>query len=129
MPRTPKRRRSVCPVACTLDILGDKWSLLVIRDLLCGRSTFREFLASPERIATNILTDRLDRLVAVKLVETVPSPARSDRHSYRLTERGRSLLPLLEAMRDWGLAHIPGSRAAISPPNAPTPPGSNTPVP
>ena len=115
MPRKREQRRSVCPVACTLDLLGDKWTLLVVRDLLCGRSTFREFLLSPEGIATNTLTDRLERLVAGGIVETVPSTVRSDRHTYRLTDRGRALTPLLEAVRDWGLAHIPGTQAQLKP--------------
>ncbi len=118
MPRKRQQRRSVCPVACTLDVLGDKWTLLVIRDLLCGRSTFQEFLESPEGIATNILTDRLERLVGSGLVQTVPSTVRSDRHTYRLTDRGRALTPVLEAIRDWGLAHIPGTRARLKPPAA-----------
>lgn len=115
MPGKRGTRRSVCPVACTLDVLGDKWTLLVIRDLLCGRTTFQEFLNSPEGIATNILTDRLERLVGSGVVETVPSTVRSDRHTYRLTERGRALMPVLEAMRDWGLVHIPGTRVHVKP--------------
>ncbi|MBC7771374.1 MAG: helix-turn-helix transcriptional regulator [Pyrinomonadaceae bacterium] len=115
MPRKRAQRRSVCPVACTLEVLGDKWTLLVIRDLLCGRSSFQEFLDSPERIATNILSDRLERLVGSGLVETVPSTVRSDRHTYTLTNRGRALTPVLEAIRDWGLAHIPGTRARLKP--------------
>jgi DNA-binding HxlR family transcriptional regulator len=105
----------VCPVACTLDVVGDKWSLLVIRDLMCGRSQFREFMESPEGIASNILSDRLERLVETKLVETVPSPSRADRHAYRLTDRGRSLAPVLEAVKAWGLAHIQGTRAHMQP--------------
>jgi DNA-binding HxlR family transcriptional regulator len=115
MPRKSKQRRSVCPVACTLDVLGDKWTLLIIRDLLCGRSSFREFMESPERIASNILSDRLERLVGSGLVETSPSPARSDHHTYRLTERGRALSPVLAAIRDWGLANIAGTRAKLGP--------------
>lgn len=93
-------RRSPCPVACTLDLLGDRWTLLVIRDLVFGRSQFKEFLASPERIATNILSDRLARLCEAELVA---------RHgnSYALTEKGRTLGPILEAVRDWGLSQLP----------------------
>lgn len=115
MPHRRAKRRSVCPVACTLDVLGDKWTLLVIRDLLCGRTAFQEFLNSPERIATNILSDRLERLVGIGLVETVPSTVRSDRHTYRLTTRGRALTPVLEAIRTWGLAYIPGTQARLAP--------------
>jgi DNA-binding HxlR family transcriptional regulator len=115
MPGKREQRRSVCPVACTLDVLGDRWTLLVIRDLLCGRCTFQEFLDSPERIATNILSDRLERLVGSGIVETVPSTVRSDRHTYRLTDRGRALTPVLEAIRDWGLVHLPGTRTHLKP--------------
>jgi DNA-binding HxlR family transcriptional regulator len=115
MPRNAKGRRSVCPVACTLDILGDKWTLLVIRDLFCGKAHFREFMQSPERIASNILSDRLERLLQSKLIETTPSSTRSDAHAYVLTDRGRSLMPVLEALRDWGLANIAGSRAHMRP--------------
>ncbi len=68
------QKRSVCPIACTLDIIGDKWTLLVVRDLLLGRSHFKQFLASPEGIATNILANRLNRLVSHGIAEQFPSP-------------------------------------------------------
>ena len=60
---------SVCPVACALDLIGDKWTLLVVRDLACGKRFFNDLSRSSERIATNILADRLERLVAHGLVE------------------------------------------------------------
>ena len=63
------KKRSVCPVACALDVIGDKWTLLVVRDMACGKRHFNDFCRSPERIATNILADRLERLVAHGLVE------------------------------------------------------------
>ena len=63
-PARSASRRSSCPVSCALDLLGDRWTLLVIRDLFRGFTRFGEFLASPERIPTNILADRLKRLVA-----------------------------------------------------------------
>ncbi len=103
-------RRSCCPVACTLDIVGDKWTLLVVRDLLLGRTQFREFLASPEGIATNILTDRLNRLVDNELVERVASQEQAGRELYQLTERGRSLGPLLRAIAKWGEQNIPAPK-------------------
>ncbi len=68
-----EQHRSVCPVACALDIVGDKWTLLVVRDLMCGCAHFKEFLKSPEGIATNILTDRLNRLVEHGLAEKYAS--------------------------------------------------------
>ncbi len=107
------KRRSVCPVACTLDLIGDRWTLLVVRDLMAGKSHFHEFAKSPERIATNILADRLARLEKDKLIASYPSSVRAGAFEYRLTERGRSLRPVLEAVRDWGLANVRGARAQI----------------
>ena len=116
-------KRSPCPISCALEILGDKWTLLVIRDLFAGRTHFKDFLRSPEKIATNILTDRLDRLVAAGLAETSPSPERVGAQSYALSPKGRALYPVLEAIRDWGLAHIEGTAARIHIPQ----PDSNQP--
>lgn len=107
--------RSCCPVACTLDIIGDKWTLLVVRDLLLGRSHFREFAASPERIATNILTDRLARLVEHGLAEKFPSPEQPARDAYRLTDKGRTLGPIVKAIVKWGLEHLEGTAAMMKP--------------
>jgi DNA-binding HxlR family transcriptional regulator len=108
-------KRSVCPVACALDLIGDKWTLLVVRDMACGKVLFKEFSASPERIASNILADRLDRLVRSGLAEPfTPSPT-VGRQGYRLTPKGRSLLPVLGSLRDWGLAHIKGTEARMKP--------------
>jgi DNA-binding HxlR family transcriptional regulator len=101
-----KGRRSPCPVSCTLDLIGDRWTLLVVRDLVYGRTQFKEFLASPEGIATNILTDRLNKLCQAELVVR-------NGNSYKLSEKGLTLLPLLEAVRDWGLQNIPGTGAFL----------------
>jgi len=106
-------RRSVCPIACTLDLLGDKWTLLVVRDLMSGKAHFKEFLASPERIATNILAERLVRLAANGIVERYPSEDMSGREAYRLTEKGRSLRPLMAQIKAWGLAHVEGTDARV----------------
>ena len=105
--------RSPCPVACTLDLIGDKWTLLVMRDLFLGRTQFKEFRASPEGIATNILTDRLNRLVEAGLVEKNYAEPSAKRASYRLTERGKSLGPILKAIRDWGLKNIEGTEVLM----------------
>lgn len=105
--------RSPCPVACALDIVGDRWTLLVIRDMLFGRSRFKDFSASPEGIPTNILADRLQRLLRQGLAEQVPVEDGSLRFGYALTEKGRSLGPLLEAMRDWGLKWEPATKAMM----------------
>jgi len=101
-------------VACSLDLLGDRWTLLVVRDLLFGRSRFKDFMASPEGIPTNILSERLERLVRHGVAERVPASDGSKRFGYRLTEKGRSLGPVLEAMRDWGLEWEPGTQAMMS---------------
>ncbi len=102
-------KRSPCPVACTLDIIGDKWTLLIVRDMHFGRSHFKEFMDSPEGIATNILSDRLAKLVQWGLAEKFPSEASPGRDAYRLTSKGSSLGPVLKAIADWGLAEIKGT--------------------
>ena len=107
--------RSCCPVACSLDLIGDRWTLLVVRDLFLGRSLFKDFEASPEGIATNILSNRLSRLVESGLVEKVPSKESRGRFSYRLTPRGQTLGPVLEAIADWGLREIEGTEKRLQP--------------
>lgn len=113
-PTVPPPRRSCCPIACTLDLIGDRWTLLVIRDLFAGKSQFSEFQRSPEGIASNILSDRLTLLVEHGLAERyTPTNARRDR--YRLTHLGRSLDRVLHAVADWGLRSLPGTEARILP--------------
>ena len=106
-------RRSPCPVACLLDLVGDRWTLLVIRDLFFGRTRFRDFAASPEGIPTNILSDRLERLLEHHLLEQVPAPDGTKRLAYALTKKGRALGPVLKAMRDWGLKWEKETRASL----------------
>lgn len=105
--------RSPCPVACALDILGDRWTLLVIRDLLLGRSRFKDFAASPEGIPSNILSERLGRLLRHGLAEQVPAEDGTMRLGYRLTEKGRALGPVLQTLRDWGLKWEPSTEARM----------------
>ncbi len=102
--------RSNCPVACTLDILGDKWTLLLVRDMFLGKERFDQFLASPEGIATNILADRLARLSEAGIVEPRPDPSHRGRATYHLTARGKQLSSVLDAMAHWGLENLPGTR-------------------
>lgn len=106
-------RRSVCPVACGLDLFGDKWTLLVVRDLLCGRSRFKELAGSPEGIATNLLSERLVRLQRSGVIEQVASSDGTKHRAYRLTEKGESLRPLVEMMRDWGLKWEKGTEVRV----------------
>jgi len=101
--------RSPCPVACSLDLLGDKWTLLVVRDLLLGKTTYTEFQKSPEGIPTNILAERLKRLQAAGIIEKSRYQERPVRYGYHLTGKGRDLQPVLLAMIDWGNKHIPGT--------------------
>jgi DNA-binding HxlR family transcriptional regulator len=109
----PAPKRSPCPVALSLDIFGDRWTLLVIRDLFFGRTRFKEFAASPEGIPTNILTDRLERLLARGIIEQIPAEDGTKRLAYRLTRKGKALGPILEAMRDWGLSWDKSTRVQI----------------
>ena len=101
--------RSHCPIACALDQLGDKWSLLIIRDLLLGKRRYQEFLTSPERIATNILADRLKKLEAAGLVIQQAYQQKPVRYEYILTKKGEDLRPVLEALIKWGKAYFPGA--------------------
>ena len=107
-------RRSPCPVACALDLFGDKWTLLVVRDLVLGRSRFKDFVNSPEGIPTNILTDRLERLQRGGIVEQVPAVEGGKRMAYVLTEKGESLRPILKMLRDWGLKWEEGTQALLT---------------
>jgi DNA-binding HxlR family transcriptional regulator len=102
------RRRSACPVSLTLDTLGDRWSLIVLRDIMFGRNrTFRALLAgSIEGIASNILADRLKRLTENGLLTRCKDPSHKQRVVYSLTEKAIELVPLLTVMSSWGLRHM-----------------------
>ena len=106
------KRRSSCPAACALDIAGDKWTLLVVRDLLRGRSTYGELLASDEGIPTNILADRLRRMEELGLIKAAPYQNRPVRYAYSLTRKGSALGDVLAAVARWGKRHIRGTRVA-----------------
>ena len=106
------KKRSTCPAACALDIAGDKWTLLVVRDLLRGRHTFKELLAADEGIPTNILADRLKKMAEAGLIDAKPYQDRPVRYAYALTEKGRGLDDVLAAMARWGKRHIAGTRIA-----------------
>jgi DNA-binding HxlR family transcriptional regulator len=99
--------RSNCPIATTLDVLGDRWTLVIVRDLLTGKSRFGDFLKSPEGIPTNTLTDRLERLEAFGLVEKSSYQNNPVRFDYRLSEKGADLLPALQAVCMWANRHMP----------------------
>lgn len=103
-----KDLRSPCPVAGALDIVGDRWTLLIIRDLLAGKQRFDDFLNSPEGIATNILSQRLRWLVENELAIREPDPDDGRKVIYKLTKRGRTLKPLILSIATWGLKTIEG---------------------
>ncbi len=104
-------QRSYCPIACTLDLIGDRWTLLIIRDMMFfGKQRFDEFLDSPESISTNILASRLKSLEASGLVEKRPYSNHPRRMNYCLTERGESLRPVLKMITKWGLKQLPDTK-------------------
>jgi len=104
------RRRSPCPVSCALEIVGDKWTLLIIRDLLLGMNRFKEFSASPEQIPTNLLSERLNRLLDNGIIELCPAPDGTRHQAYRLTDKGKDLSATLTSLKDWGLRWERGTR-------------------
>lgn len=107
-------RRSGCPVSITLEMLGDRWSLLIIRDLMVrGYRSFRDFQNSGEGIATNILSDRLQKLEETGIVTAEPEPSDARRINYRLTKKGIDLAPVMLEMLIWGARH--NQTAAPSP--------------
>jgi DNA-binding HxlR family transcriptional regulator len=102
--------RSPCPIASALDVVGDKWSLLVVRDMLRGKHTYSELLGSPERIPTNLLADRLERLERAGLISSSAYQQRPVRYAYALTDKGIALGEVLKAYVQWGKRYIPGTR-------------------
>lgn len=107
--------RSPCAVACTLDLVGDRWSLLVVRDLLLGKVTYGELQQSPEGIPTNILADRLKKLENAGLIAKSAYQQHPVRYAYELTKKGKSLSDILRAIVRWGLEQIPGTRILKNP--------------
>lgn len=107
--------RSPCAIACTLDVVGDKWSLLVVRDMLRGNMTYGDLQKSPEGIPTNILADRLKRLEEAGLVAKSAYQEHPVRYAYELTEKGKALDDVLLAVVRWGKKHIPGTRTLDGP--------------
>jgi len=106
--------RSVCPISSALDVLGDKWSLLIVRDLLMhGSRTYSEFLESKERISTNILASRLNLLTCLNLIERTNPHATARNNAYQLTESGAALRPVLEGFGRWAQTHLKEFHAEI----------------
>ncbi len=103
------KHRSGCPITCTLELIGDKWSLLLIRDIITGKHRYGDFESSPEQIPTNILADRLKRLVNSDVLEKVQYQERPTRYAYKLTPKGAELIDVLKALASWGGKHNHGN--------------------
>lgn len=96
----------VCPVARALSVVGDRWTLLILRDCFMGHTRFESFIESLG-VTRHVLSDRLNRLVSAGVLEKRLYQTRPRRHDYVLTERGHALGPVLRALKDWGKAHRP----------------------
>lgn len=110
------KKRSDCPVSCSLDIWGDKWSLLIVRDLMFAKEcTYGDFLKSTEGIATNILASRLETLEENKIIEKLDHPDSKAKVLYRLTQKGIDLLPIMIEINLWAEKYftIPDDRKAM----------------
>ncbi|MGB8476331.1 MAG: helix-turn-helix domain-containing protein [Candidatus Acidiferrum sp.] len=104
--KAPPNRRSGCPLNASVEMLGDRWSLLVIRDMMLrGYQTFNEFLHSDERIASNILADRLKKLEAYGIIRADRNPSDGRKLIYSLTAKGIDLAPVLAEMVLWAAKH------------------------
>ncbi len=109
-----EKKRSDCPLSCSLDIFGDKWSLLIIRDvMLKGKVSYGEFLVSEEKIATNILANRLKLLEEEKILLKEVSLANKSKFEYSLTQKGADLLPVLVEMADWSIKYNASTQASV----------------
>ena len=101
-------KRSDCAIACALDLIGDKWTLLIIRDLLLGKHRYKEFSESRERIPSNILANRLQRLEQAGFINKTPYQENPVRYEYHLTTAGKELMPVIRAIVIWADRHLPG---------------------
>ena len=113
MPKTSSAAsaaRSTCPIASGLDLLGDRWTLVIVRDLFLGKSRYGEFINSAEGIPTNILADRLERLEKAGIIGSATYQENPPRYAYTLTEKGRALKPVLGAFAMWSMDHLPGTK-------------------
>ena len=109
-------KRSTCSIATALDVFGDKWTLLIVRDIgLFGRHRNKQFQEANEGIPSNILANRLKSLHAAGLIRKVPYQNNPIRYEYHLTEAGKDLIPIALAMARWSARHVAGIRMPSSP--------------
>jgi len=102
------KQRSTCPISTSLDVLGDKWTLLILRDMVfAGKSTYGQFLQSAEKMATNILADRLAGLEAQGILSKAVAADKKSKFTYCLTEKGVATVPILVELTLWGARHCP----------------------
>lgn len=100
------KQRSTCPVSTSLDVLGDKWTLLILRDMVfAGKSSYGQFLQSAEKMATNVLADRLALLEAQGIVTKTVATDKKSKFTYRLTEKGVDIVPIIVELVRWGAKH------------------------
>jgi DNA-binding HxlR family transcriptional regulator len=107
---TAPELRSTCPIAGALDLIGDRWTLLIVRDLLHGRRRYGDFTVAPEGIPTNVLAERLKRLEAIGIIDSERYQENPPRFSYGLTSKGEALKPVLATVAHWGNQHVRGTR-------------------
>ncbi len=106
-------RRSKCPISYTMDVFGDKWTMLIMRDLLLyGKDSFSEFLCSDEKIATNILADRLNVLLQEGFVTKHTAPTNKSKFLYRPTEKAIEIIPILSEITLWAEKYNPDGAPA-----------------
>ncbi|GEK73528.1 MULTISPECIES: winged helix-turn-helix transcriptional regulator [Halomonas] len=99
--------QTACPLARTLELIGDRWSLVILREIIKGQHRYSDFSHCAERIPTNILANRLRRLAGYGVVARVPSRSSPKRHEYHLTSKGAALLPAMQALARWGGDQLP----------------------
>ena len=102
-------KRSLCPLTNVLDVFGDKWTILIVRDIMLGKERYQEFLSSPEKISTNILAERLKRLLYADIIVRRAYRYKPVRYEYILTSRGEGLKSVLQVLATWGLKNFPGT--------------------
>lgn len=108
---TSEKPRSYCPINLSLEVFGDSWTLLVLRDMMfAGKRHYRELLQCDERISSNILADRLSRLVENGLLTKAEDPTHKQKALYSLTEKGIALLPIIVQIGAWGSRWVPASK-------------------
>ncbi|WP_087017402.1 winged helix-turn-helix transcriptional regulator [Thaumasiovibrio subtropicus] len=103
-------KRSICPLANCLDQIGDKWTLILLRDMYLGKQRYGDFLSSDEGITTNILASRLKEMLENGLIEKRAYQDKPVRYEYFLCDAGKQLLPVVQAMSQWAEQHISGCR-------------------